>query len=397
MPSKRHDPRYSLHPRPRKRSRTGEIFYAQFKLPSGKWSSAKCTHQETITAAHTWAAERLASGQITDYDSLTFGQIAAGFFDDDGPYATHKRLRNKRVSPRSLSEQRMHLENHVMPWFTKKRLATIDYDEISEYQIAKLKSGLSGDSVNKHTTILKAVLEYAVRKRYIARLPLIERVGVQSQPRGILSLEEVQALLNSPLWDDYRCYVANVTAATTGLRAGEIVALQRQDVREKYLHVRHSYNETWGLQPTKTRKTRNVRIPTFTERHIKALLEENPFKRPEAFVFASHRADRPMNARLATAALRKALVDMMLDPADRGDKEKREAALETIKARRIDFHSWRHWYNSFLLDRGVSAERVRALTGHSTAAMTENYFHASEFEDVAGLLDSSIASPGGAQ
>jgi|GEM_PF-4313889 len=66
MPSKRQDPRYSLRARSRKRSRTGEIYYVQFKLPSGKWSNAKCTHQHTATAAHAWAAERLTSGQITD-------------------------------------------------------------------------------------------------------------------------------------------------------------------------------------------------------------------------------------------------------------------------------------------------------------------------------------------
>jgi integrase len=56
-------------------------------------------------------------------------------------------------------------------------------------------------------------------------------------------------------------------------------------------------------------------------------------------------------------------------------------ALDTIgldkaerKARNITFHSYRHLFNTRLLESGLAPETVRLLTGHSTA-MTARYSH----------------------
>jgi hypothetical protein len=222
--------RYSLHARPSKRSRTGEVYYVQFKLSDGSYSTAKSSGQATEGAAKTWADNYLASGQVVTKENVSFGTFASGFFDWEGEYAKHKRMRGKNVSVRQLHEQALHLKNHVMPHFRKMKLTQIDYDVISDFQFGKLEAGLSGSSVNKLTGILKAILEHALRKKLIQAMPLIERVGDQPKQRGVLTVEEAKAVLFDVTWPEYRCYVANLTAAFTGLRQGEVIALQRQDV-----------------------------------------------------------------------------------------------------------------------------------------------------------------------
>lgn len=385
--------KYSLHARPSKRSKTGHVFYAQFKLASGKWSNAKSTGCDTETAAIRWAKEYLASGQVVSRENVTFGHFAEDFFNPEGDYAKHKKRRGKNVSNRQLHEQSLHLKNHVLPYFKNYKLTRIDYEIIDNFQQAKLDDGLAGDTVNKLTGILRAILETAMRKKLIQAMPLIERVGNRPKQRGILSVEEVQKLLLETEWSDFRAYVANTTAAFTGLRQGEIIALQRQDIRERHIHVCHSFNETWGLKETKTGRVRNVAMIPFLKAQIDELLRQNPYTHDEAFVFYSHRPDRPMEGRTATEALYEAMGQPIEEPPE-GEKPKPLISEEERKARRVDFHSWRHFFNSMLINNGIASEKVRSLTGHTTSAMTERYFHADEFDDVVDVLGTVVTTDG---
>jgi integrase len=57
-------------------------------------------------------------------------------------------------------------------------------------------------------------------------------------------------------------------------------------------------------------------------------------------------------------------------------------ALETIgidedqrKQRNLTFHSWRHFFNTFLLTANVTDAKVMAITGHVTEKMKDHYTH----------------------
>jgi integrase len=47
---------------------------------------------------------------------------------------------------------------------------------------------------------------------------------------------------------------------------------------------------------------------------------------------------------------------------------------ELRKEKNITFHSYRHLFNTFLLEAGIAPETVRLFTGHS-AGMTARYSH----------------------
>ena len=59
--------------------------------------------------------------------------------------------------------------------------------------------------------------------------------------RGVLAEEEVGRLFKVR-WADERARIGNLTAMSTGLRAGEVLALQVRDIGEDRLHVRHSWS-----------------------------------------------------------------------------------------------------------------------------------------------------------
>ncbi len=65
-------------------------------------------------------------------------------------------------------------------------------------------------------------------------------------------------------------------------RTGEVIALQRQNVRASHLHVRHSYNGTLGLKETKAGRVRNVALIPVVKTHLDEVLKGSPFKAPDA-------------------------------------------------------------------------------------------------------------------
>ena len=56
------------------------------------------------------------------------------------------------------------------------------------------------------------------------------------------------------------------------------------------------------------------------------------------------------------------------------------------KKRNVGFHSWRHFLNTQLLSHGISGEKTREITGHTTEEMTQRYKHF-ELEDYRDILD----------
>jgi len=217
------------------------------------------------------------------------------------------------------------------------------------------------------------VLEYAADESLIQAVPTFELAADKQERRGILTPDEVRAIFATG-WDDQRCYVANLTAAGSGLRSGEVIGLQHRCVHPEYLEVSHSWGRD-GLKSTKSDTERFVPIPEKVYRELTSIMKANPYgSTPTSFVFWGTAPEHPIDGRLATEALYTALSAIGI-----GDG--------TRKERRIDFHSWRHWYNSFLVNGKVPVHKVRSIVGHTTEAMTERYYHPDQYGDVRALMD----------
>ena len=344
------------------------VYYVRFRLDSGKWSVAKSSGQSKKGAAEAWAVNYLNSGQIVIKENLTFEQLAEGFFDPDGPYTAALKLRGRSIGRGHAANQSSYVKNYLIPAFGESRLSRIDSETVEEFTHELLAQGLSSSSINHILLALKQILQHAYKKKYLQNLPVIERVAHKQKNRGIPTVEEVKRFFEQP-WSDKRYYAINLLAATTGMRQGEIRGLQRRAVHGNYVEVVTSWEKGHGLKSTKSGRARNVPLPERTRDALAAVLEKSPYADPDDLVFFGRRREAPLDHKLIEKAFHEALAAIGIDEAER-------------RRRGLCFHSWRHFFNSLLINGRVPVVKVQSLTGHSTQKMTENYFHPDEYRDV---------------
>lgn len=355
------------------------------------------TRKPVITGrrqAEAFAWEYLNQGQVVTKEGITFRQYASGFFDPNGSYAKDLRNYGKKVSDRQLQAQDGYTRIYLIPFFDDTRLTKVTAKKIRLLQSRLLEGkyptieerepvALHGGTVNHITVALKKILEKAEQDGLIQATPTIHRVAQEYKQRGVLTLQEIRKLFALE-WNDRRYKVANLLAAMTGMRRGEIMALRRCDIRKDHLRVTGSWDEpSQKRKATKTGVTRDIAIDSDTLREVIAMTRESPWNGPESYVFYGERRDRPMKVLGPQDALVTALKRIGIDN-------------ETRKARGITFHSWRHFYNSTMINSGIPIQKVQSQTGHSTDAMSSHYYHATEFEDVIAVQQGLALVKGGA-
>jgi integrase len=164
----------------------------------------------------------------------------------------------------------------------------------------------------------------------------------EAKERPILTPTVAEALFRIE-WPDQRAKIANLLAAVTGMRQGELLALRAQDLGSDCLYVCHSWRKKDGLKTTKTNDSRVVEMPFDSLMgELIEIARQNPHGlSPESFVFWSeHKADIPMCGDIFRDSLRNALEKIGYTKAN---------------AREYRFHDWRHYYTSYMIDKVARA------------------------------------------
>jgi len=273
------------------------------------------------------------------------------------------------ISKTYAGDTRSRVEKHIIPYFGNYKLAQIKPHTIDTWMI-KLKKSLSAKTANHCLSALRVMLNEAHRKGLIVDNPILSIKPFIEDPkvRGILTLKEARDLfdLENMLdnWVSGIYYGMNFLAASTGMRLGEIRGLLIENYHDNHIHVCHSYGEN-GLGPTKTREVRDVPIPSAVKKYL------DEIKTSKGYLFSYDLGKSPVNATRPTMALYEAM-DLI------GIKEK------TRKERNITFHSWRHFFNTYLRSSNVTDAKVQSVTGHKTQAMTEKYtkFRLDDYKEV---------------
>ena len=111
----------------------------------------------------------------------------------------------------------------------------------------------------------------------------------------------------------------------------------------------------------------------FQSGHTPDEIERSPWKAPDGFLFYSVDPDKPISHHKIDQDFARALTAAGI-------------VLEERRERTLSFHSWRHFANSWLINKGLPPLRVQSLIGHTSLKMTENYLHAGEdFSDVLAI------------
>ena len=99
----------------------------------------------------------------------------------------------------------------------------------------------------------------------------------------ILTLEETRLLFQDSsleeVWGgDLRLLTANILSLTTGMRQGEILALQNQYVYSDHVVVMWNWSKQYGMVEPKWQSQREVPIPTKTLYYLDELRAMSPFQ-----------------------------------------------------------------------------------------------------------------------
>lgn len=323
------------------------------------------TGQRTKSAAETYCLQLYKNDALIPRkkDKTLFHTYVKDFWNyDKSPYIQGILKRGGSFSRTVADWRELMTKKHLFPTFCNMRLSSITPQDIESWLLSYDEAKISNTTVNKCLLTLKIILKQAVKDGLIAENPCDNVKPLKENPRekGILTIEEAKKLMNPDTaelyWDNKTCYVGNLLAMTTGLRHGEIIALQKQDVFPDHLVITHSYDSNYGLKDTKTHKSREVIIHPLI---YKLMCDITP---EEGFIFSLQGGKRPVSPKIFGMALKKALIKLGLTK-------------EEIKERNITFHSWRHFANTVMRARNVPDPVVQSITGHSTAQMTEHYSH----------------------
>lgn len=211
--------------------------------------------------------------------------------------------------------------------------------------------------MNNVLTILRVMLTEAHRQDLIPVNPFdkVRSLTPDSDIRGVLTIDEAKKVLEPSRWQNPVFYAVNLTAAATGMRLGEILAVGTDTLHQDHIDVKYSYSvkSGQGRKHTKSKRPRIVPLPAFVRATIDSFLGW------DGYVFSLSNGEKPVSGNRCGDALKEVLSELKIDHAGRS----------------IVFHSWRHWHVTYLRSQGVSDTNVQQVVGHASAEMTDHYSH----------------------
>lgn len=361
---------YSIQKRSRKR---GIVYYVQFwDEVHQRYGTAVSSGKTSKSDAEEWAKEQLAEKGVTlRKGSLTFREFATGFYDWDAPYI--KALRIQKDIGRSHAKNMAGVLDHtLLPYFGDMKLSQITPEVIESWMASMVDEGKTRSTIRNYSQFLKNILSEARRLRHLTHNPMLDaRRPTKSnrKRKGVMTVSEAKKLLEESqietLWGKKRTgilfYTINLIAAGTGLRLSEIQALKFKTVnlQHRYIMIIGSWEREFGYKEH-PKTDGSERVVPLSGRMVKYLTKLMPSGAPpEGFVFTARRKDAPVGQTAVGDRFRAACDALGIDR----------------KARRITFHSWRHFFNSFLLNRGLPMSVAQDTIGHDTESMTLRYWH----------------------
>lgn len=246
------------------------------------------------------------------------------------------------------------LRLHIVPALGAQRIASVRKTEVQGFVKGLEAKGLAPGSVRNIYDVLFRLLEAAVEDRVIGSSPC-KRIALpkdHDDEVDVPTLDAVQAV-TAALGE--RWQVLPVVLAGSGLRAGELLGLRRDDVDLKAgtIRVERQRLQSNAIAPLKSKSSRRtVPVGKVVTKALAAHLLQFPASDEGLFV---DEAGEPLTYRrwkgLLSAATKAAGVE-------------------------LTSHSFRHFAASALISGGASVKQVQTFLGHGSPVITlRTYAH----------------------
>jgi integrase len=280
-------------------------------------------------------------------EALTIGEASARYI-----VQAERRGRKRSTCANIESETRVHLE----PFFGERAIDSIQSEDVLDLIGVLEGKGRSPKTIRNVIATLSALLN-----RYAASNPC-EGLELPAVPETTeiryLSLEEVDAAVRHARPGMYQAIdrALFLTAAMTGLRKGELLALRWRDVDWPAARIRVRQNWVRGEfgTPKSKRSTRSVPMADEVGGELERLFKRSRFQGDGELVFAHPASGEPLPKANVTRRFRKALKKAGLDDSHR-------------------FHDLRHTFGTRMAAAGVPMRTLQEWLGHRDLATTQIY------------------------
>ena len=274
------------------------------------------------------------------------------------------------------------LDFYLVPDLGTTSLDALSRSRVKEF-LAKLSTPdrLARNTVRNVIATLRAVLSHAVEDGVIPVNPAV-RFGRFNLSKGrgrrvdFLTREEADHFLEAARERRPRRYILFLTALRAGLRLGELLALQWDDIqfgtgktdKSRHILVRHNIVRGQATSP-KNRKPRRVDLSRELRQGLLELRDQRIMEAIERGEFDEERQPR---------------VSKFVLPAPNGGSLHGSTVyhrdflpcLEAAGLRHVTFHALRHTFASLLIQSGASLAYVKEQMGHSSIQVTvDTYGH----------------------
>ena len=325
-----------------------------------KWHTVHGTKKDAERTL-TELLHSLTVGLYIEPSETTLGTYLQKWLDD---YA------KVNVGAKAYERYEQIVKNDLTPALGSTLLSKLQPMQIQGYYSTALKSGrkdgkggLSPQTVLHCHRVLRKALAQAVRWNLLVANAADRVEPPRPQTREVTPLDEVRSAELIESAKGTRVYMPILLAITTGLRRGEILALQWPDLdlASGTLRVRRSLEETKsGLrfkEPKSRRGRRYVTLPVFAVGELKRHQVEQQLRK-RAFGPAYVAGDLVCCAEDGAVWKPSAFTSAY------------RALLRRRKIPNIPFHNLRHSHASQLLRSGVSPKVISERLGHSKVGFT---------------------------
>src|SRR3954454_17219165 len=282
---------------------------------------------------------------------------------------------DRQRKPSTVRDARSVIRTHLLPLFGDRRLEDITEDEVERWA-GRLgaERPLSNATKRKVIVIFHGVMARACRVYGLPANPVASAEKPRLAAPGaidVFSPEEVHALVRAATSEQDAAIF--LTAAFTGLRQGELVALRWRDVDFAGSYIRVTASYTNGeLSTPKSGKVRSVAMAPEVGEALARLGQRDASADQDDLVFvglAGSYVD-------ASALLRRY-----------------RAALRRAELRPLRFHDLRHTFGTRVIAY-ADIRRVQEWMGHADVQTTMRYLHYAPRHDDAALVARAFATAG---
>jgi integrase len=357
----------------------GPVWYAKYRLPDGRQVQKKIgpAWSDRGRPPNGYFTKRLAEAWLRDVlDEARRGTLAGGrrsgvTFADAAAEWLRFIEQDRERKPSTLKDYRSVVDARLLPQFGAMPIEEITTELIERWRGSL--SGLSNRSKNKFLVVLHGIFRRAQTAYGLPVNPLT-RIEKHPQRRSgdvqVFSPEEVWALVRAAATDQDAALF--LTAAFTGLRKGELLALRWRDVdfTGATLRVRSSF-AGGQLTTPKSGKVRAVPMAPDVASALAMLGQREDWTGEDDLVFVGE-----TGGYLDGSAL----------------SRRYKAALGRAGLRQLRFHDLRHTFGTRMIAK-VDIRRVQEWMGHADVQTTMKYLHYAPREEDARLVAEAFAMP----